>query len=87
MSEKALLRDIETVITLYEEIIGSAARRTRNMIIRDGAVNALSKLVVSADLQSGFKALRDRNLLDKSFEALIVRYSNLFADEVVSAAQ
>ena len=31
-------------------------------------------MVVGADLQQGFKVLRDSNQLDKSFEALVTRY-------------
>lgn len=87
MTEQLLLSDIETVIKLYEEIIGSAASRTRQMIEREGAITALSKLAVSADLQQGFKVLRDRNQLDLSFEALITKYPKLFAKDVIEAAQ
>ena len=87
MSEQELLRDIEGAIALYEEAIGSAASRTRQMIEREGAINALSKLAVSADLQKGFRVLRDRGQLDHSFEALIAKYPGLFSNDVVAAAQ
>ena len=84
---QALLRDIEGVIALYEDAIGAAASRTRQMIERDGAINALSKLAVSADLQKGFRVLRDRGQLDSSFEALIGKYPCLFPNDVVEAAR
>lgn len=87
LSEQALLRDVEYVIVLYEEVIGSAASRTRQMIERDGAINALSKLAVRPDLQKGFKVLRDSGQLDHSFEALIVKYQCLFSKDVVEAAR
>lgn len=87
MTETALQQEIESVISVYEHLIGHLAQRTRSMIARDGAVAALSKLAVSPDLQSGFKVLRDEKLLDHSFEALIVKHRNLFSAGVVSAAQ
>ena len=78
MSRDALLQDIEAVIAVYEQQIDVPASRTRQMIEQYGAIDALSKLAVSADLQSGFRVLRDRNLLDMTFEAVIVRHSELF---------
>lgn len=87
MSLSALSREIDVVITLYEREIGVPAARTRQMIERHGAIEALSKLVVSADLQSGFRILRDRDQLDSTFEALIVRHKELFRKNVVEAAQ
>ncbi len=87
MSEQALLEDIEIVIKLYEEVIGGFAARTRQMIDREGAIHALSKLAVSADLQHGFKVLRDKGKLNLTFEALIVKHPNFFSLDVVEAAQ
>lgn len=87
MTEAGLLREIESVIAVYERIIGNTAQRTRNMIELEGPIRALSTLAVSADLQSGFRALRDQNLLDQTFEALIVKYPDHFSRDVVAAAQ
>lgn len=87
MSEQALLLEIEAAIDSYEHAIGNVAARTRQMIERDGAINALSKLAISADLQQGFKVLRDRGQLDQTFEALIVKYPELFSRNVVEAAR
>ena len=87
MTESALQAEVDAIILVYEELIGHSAQRTRNMIERDGLVAALSKLAVSADLQSGFKVLRDKSLLDQTFEAVIVKYPKLFSSDVVSAAQ
>ena len=87
MSGAAFRMEVEQVIKFYEKIIGHAATRTWPMIERYGEIEALSRLMVSADLQQGFKALRDRGLLDKTFEALVVRFQNLFKPEVVKAAQ
>ena len=41
----------------------------------------------SADLQQGFKVLRDSDALDMTFETLVVRYRDLFRDSVVEAAE
>lgn len=87
MSLSALSREIDILITLYEKETGVPATRTRQMIERHGAIEALSKLVVSADLQRGFRILRDRDQLDSSFEALIVRHQGLFRKNVVEAAR
>ena len=87
MSLLTLLGDIEHVIAVYEGEIGVTAARTRQMIERYGAIEALSKLAESADLQKGFRILRDRDQLDSTFEALIVRHADLFRKNVVDAAQ
>ena len=86
MSQEALLQEIDDVIAVYEQIIGTPASRTREMIARYGHVGALSRLTVSADLQKGFRILRDRDQLDMTFEAVIVRHAELFRLDVVEAA-
>lgn len=87
MNTTAFLHDVEQAILRYEQISSHGAVRTRQMIERHGAVDALSRLMVSADLQQGFKALRDRSQLEWTFEAAVVRHAVLFPDEVVQAAQ
>ena len=57
------------------------------MIAEHGAIEALSRLIVSSDLQRGFKVLRDSDQLDKTFESLVVKYQLLFKTDVVEAAQ
>ena len=81
------MNEVELTIKIYEQKIGHAARRTRDMIDRHGAIDALSRLMVSADLQQGFKVLRDSNQLDKTFEAVVVRFQDLFTSDIVQAAQ
>jgi hypothetical protein len=87
MSVPDFNQEVERTVELYEKTIGHAAVRTRQMIERYGQVEALSRLMVSADLQQGFKVLRDSNQLDKSFEALVVRFQHLFRTDAVTAAQ
>ena len=69
---------VEAAITVYEEQAGVSGSRTWPMIHRYGHVGALSRLVVSADLQKGFRVLRDADLLDMTFEALVVHHSSFF---------
>jgi len=87
MKTMTLHDEIERAIHEYEQIIGHAATRTRQMIDRYGEVEALSRLMISPDLQQGFKALRDRDQLDLTFEAIVVRHPDLFNDDAVQAAQ
>jgi hypothetical protein len=87
MSEAAFADEIEKTILLYEQAIGRPATRTRNMIAERGEIDALSSLVVSSDLQQGFKVFRDRQQLDKTFEALVLRFSSEFSRDVVEAAR
>jgi hypothetical protein len=87
MVEGNFTQELERTILLYEDLIGHVAGRTRPMIARYGAIEALSRLMVSADLQQGFKVLRDQNLLAKSFESLVVRFEHLFKEAIVQAAQ
>ena len=87
MSEAAFLEEVEHTIELYEKAIGYAATRTRQMIEQYGEIDALSRLMVSADLQQGFKVLRDSHQLDKTFEAIVVRFQHLFGSDAIQAAQ
>ena len=87
MSLPILLRDVEHVIEIYESETGTSAIRTRQMIERIGVVEALSRLACSADLKLGFRVLRDRDQLQNTFEAMIVKHSELFSSDVVSAAE
>lgn len=87
MSEAVFKKEVEKVIEFYEEIICHAASRARNMIRDYREVEAISRLVVNADLQQGFKVLRDHGRLDKTFEALVIKFQHLFKPEVVQAAK
>jgi len=86
-AEAALREEVDRTLVVYEGIIGRSASRSWEMLERLGYVGALSRLVVSADLQQGFKILRDRNRLADTFEAVVVRHRDLFTKEVVEAAQ
>ena len=87
MTNPTFLTEVDGAIETYEDAIGNFASRTRMMIDELGAVEALSKLVQSPKLQTGFRVLRDRGELDKSFEAVVLRHSQLFKPPVVEAAR
>lgn len=78
--------DLENSLKTYESLIRGFAARTREMINRDGRVEALSRLVLSANLQNGFKILRDKDMLYFTFEAVITRHKYLFTAEALEAA-
>jgi hypothetical protein len=79
--------EVARVIDLYEQEIHHSATRTRQMIEAQGEVEALARLMVTPDLQQGFKVLRDRNRLDLTFEAVVVRFRHLLPAHVAEAAQ
>lgn len=87
MSEVAIRDEADRAVKLYEQLIGQAATRTWPMFENYGYIGALSRLVVSADLQKGFKALRDGKRLDESFEAIVIRYKEFFSPDAIQAAQ
>ena len=87
MSEAEFQKEVAEVLVVYEQTIGHAATRTRAMIGEHGAVGALTRLMVSPDLQQGFKVLRDNGQLSLTFEALVVQHKALFGREAIEAAQ
>jgi len=87
MPEAEFTTAVKQAIALYEKVIGHEASYTWPMIERYGEIEALSRLVVSPDLQKGFKVLRDKGQLDITFESVVVRFQHLFKPDVVQAAQ
>jgi len=53
------------------------------MIAELGEIETLSRLMISPDLQKGFKVLRDR----KQLEAIVIRYREFFQSDAIEAAQ
>jgi len=69
-------QEILNVVKIYEKTIGHFATRTRSMIKQHGIIKALEILMDNVDLQIGFKTLRDKNMLDKTFEAIMIKYKD-----------
>lgn len=60
---------------------------TRQMVDESCEVVSLSPLMNSPDLQRGFMALRDFDQLNSLFEAIVLRFSQLFSPDAVEAAK
>lgn len=54
---------------------------------RWGTAEAIRRLVVSADLQSGFKRLVQLGLIDWTIEAAAVKFPSIFRKDIRDAAQ
>jgi hypothetical protein len=78
---------VNEVVGIYEDAITHFASRTWQMLERYGKVEALSRLVVSPDLQNGFKVLRDKGMLKDTFEQVVVDFREKFRPDVVQAAE
>lgn len=87
LTQVGFLAAVAETIDVYEWMTGRAATRTRQMIEEHGEVRALSRLMIRGDLQQGFRVLRDNGQLERTFEALVVRFSDLFPAETVQAAR
>lgn len=82
-----LLEDIDKTCTIYKETKGISPNRALLMMEQYGKVEAISRLVRSPNLQDGFKFLKDKGKLDKTFEAVVLKHSELFSEEVVKMAK
>ena len=54
---------------------------------RHGTVEAMKKLVVSGEVQSGFRRLKELNMLELSIEAAILKFPDEFTSEEQDAAR
>ena len=87
MTDQSFHNEVKRAIASYEQENKRYANRTRQMIAKYGEIEALSRLMINADLQMGFQTLRDAGYLDKTFEAVVVRFPDKFKPDVVEAAQ
>lgn len=87
MNAAELEQEVERTIRVYEVLIGEYAARTRTMVERYGCQGALERLMISSDLQKGFRVLRDEGRLEDSFETLVAQNEGLFSREAVEAAR
>jgi hypothetical protein len=80
-------------IYAYEETLfakhgrKTSAARTWQMVKSRGIIGAVEKAVNRKADASGFTALREMNMLDLSFEAIVVRYPELFSQEAVARSK
>ena len=84
--------DVWRTIFAFEELLkeerGRTVRlsRTRQKIQRDGEVKTVMDLTLKAEPSDGFNMLKDRGILELSFEALVVARAERFPEDVVDAA-
>jgi hypothetical protein len=82
-----------TALHAYEYLKGQERGKTsratylRRKISQTEIVTAVSGSVLKGGKTSGLQALRDMGRLDASFEAVVVKYADSFAPEVVAAAK
>ena len=82
-----------TALHAYEYLKGQEKGKTsratylRRKISQTDIVTAVSGSVLKGGKTSGLQALRDMDRLDASFEAVVVKYADSFAPEVVAAAK
>jgi hypothetical protein len=77
----------------YEEVLTAkngkrtSASRTWHMIKRHGIIGAVERAVNREAETSGYTALLEMGMQDLAFEAVIVRYPELFSSEAVERAK
>ena len=88
-----LAYDVWRTIFAFEELLreerGRTVRlmRTRQKIQRDGEVKTVIDLTLKRTPSEGFGMLKDRGMLELSFEALVVARAGHFPASVVDAAR
>lgn len=88
-----IAHDVWRTIYAFEELLkeerGKTVRlsRTRQKIQRVGETRTVVDLVLKATPSDGFKMLRERNMLELSFESLVVARAPHFPSNVADAAR
>lgn len=89
----AVDRALWTALHAYEHLKGQEKGKTsratylRRKISQTDIVTAVSGSVLKGGKTTGLQALREMGRLDASFEAVVVKYADSFAPEVVAAAK
>jgi hypothetical protein len=81
------INDVENTISIYKKAVGGFAPNAEKILNNTDKISSLSNLMKSGKAQKGFKILRDTGQLDKTFESLIIKYKQLFRDDIVTTAQ
>jgi hypothetical protein len=86
-------RECLEAVFAYERVLseknGRATRASRTwpMIRRHGVLAAVERVVNRPDEAAGYTALREIGLEKYAFEAVVLRYPDLFSPEAVSRSQ
>ena len=60
--------------------------RFEQMRARHGTIDAIKRLVISGDIQSGFVKMKTLDIVEWSLEAAVLNFEGLFGKEVYKAA-
>ena len=88
-----IAHDVWRTIYAFEELLKeergrtTLLARTRQKIRRDGVIKTVIDLTLKSDPSNGFLMLKDRGILELSFEALVVSRIEDFPSHVVDAAR
>lgn len=80
-------------IYAYEEILTekngrrTRATRTWQMIDRRGIIESVNRVVAREDDAMGYVLLKDKGMEDLSFEAVVLRFPQVFSEEAVVHAE
>lgn len=88
-AESVAERECIEAVFAYERVLSAKkgkntrASRTWDMIKRRGILPAVERLVSRQDETAGYKALVEMDLQDYAFEAVVLRYPDLFSKDAV----
>jgi hypothetical protein len=89
MAEKEALQAIYAYEHLLTEKNGRTTRATRTwqMIERHGIIESVNRVVARKDDSMGYRTLKEKGMGDFAFEAVVLRYPDIFSDEAVQHAK
>ena len=87
-AEKEALQAVYAYEAVQSKLKGRkfTANRTWQMIKRRGVIGAVEAAVNRAHETEGYRALAEMNMKDMAFEAIVLRYPELFSSETVDRA-
>jgi hypothetical protein len=92
-AKSAAEKEALQAIYAYEEVLTARngrktyASRTWQMVKRRGIIGAVERAVNRKDETLGFTALVEMGMQDFAFEAIVIRYPDLFSQEAVARSK
>ena len=92
-SKGVVMSEIKTLDEFVDELIrlsnqaGYDPKAFRQMRARLGTVEAIKRLVIAGEIQSGFTRLKELGLLEWSLEAAVLKFPTEFTSEYEEAAK
>jgi hypothetical protein len=92
-AQTAVEREALRAVYAYEEALSAKrgrktrASRTWQMIKRHGIINAIERAVNRKHETLGYTTLMEMNMQDFAFEAVVLRYPDLFSPETIERAK